>query len=204
MLAVVGRPDKSTDMSEPVTAIDVVAELLPPVPVPPLLSLVAPVVPVTVTVPVAVGVPETVHEIVPDGATFVGGVGVQDVVKPAGRPDTAHVAFVAVTDGAAAFVQVKVPEYGVPIDAVAGSPDRLIVMSELWTVNAAVAVLLAVLRSFVAPVVPVTVTVPAAVGVPETVQVMVPAVATLIGGVGEHDDVSPAGRPEMAQLAASA
>lgn len=77
-------------------------------------------------------------------------------------------------------------------------------MSELCTVNEAVAVLLAVFRSFVAPVVPVSVTVPAAVGVPETVHVIVPPAATLAGGVGEHDDVKPAGRPDMAQLAASA
>lgn len=110
MLAVVGRLDRSTDISEPVTAIDVVAELLPPVPVPPLLSLVPPVVPVTVTVPVAVGVPDTEQVIAADGAIFVGGVGEHDVVRPAGSPATAHVAFVAVTEGAAAFVQVNVPE----------------------------------------------------------------------------------------------
>lgn len=77
-------------------------------------------------------------------------------------------------------------------------------MSELCTVNEAVAVLFGRLRSFVALVVPVTVTVPAEVGVPETVQVMTPALATLVGGTGEHDDVSPAGKPEMAHVAASA
>ena len=77
-------------------------------------------------------------------------------------------------------------------------------MSELCTVNDAVAVLFVVFRSFVALVVPVSVTVPAAVGVPETVHVMTPAVATFVGGVGEQDDVRPAGNPDMAQVAASA
>lgn len=56
----------------------------------------------------------------------------------------------------------------------------------------------------VAPVVPVTVMVPADVGVPDTVQVIVPPGATLVGGVGEHDDIRPAGNPEIAHVAAVA
>lgn len=91
-------------MSEPVTAIAVVAELLASTG-----SLSAPVVPVTVTLPTVVGVPDTVQLTRPPGATSVGGVGVHSVVRPAGRPDTAQPAFVAVIAGAAAFLQVKVP-----------------------------------------------------------------------------------------------
>lgn len=199
MLADVGKPLRSTDISAPVTVIDVEAVLFDVFE-----SFVAPVLPEIDAVPVAVGVPETVQVMVPEGATVAGGVGVHDVVKPAGKPVTAHDALVAATDGVAPLVHVKEPEYGTPIDAVVGKPARLIVMSELCTVNDAVAVLFGRLRSFVALVVPVTVTVPAAVGVPETVQVMTPAVAIFAGGTGEHDDVRPAGRPDIAQVAASA
>ena len=91
-------------MSEPDTAIAVEAVLLNAKP-----SLSAPVVPFTVALPVAVGIPVTVHVIVPSGFTVAGGVGVHDVLRPAGRPETAHVAFVAATKGAAAFEHVKLP-----------------------------------------------------------------------------------------------
>jgi hypothetical protein len=74
-------------------------------------SLVAPVVPVTVTVPAAVGVPETVHVIVEPGVTIAAGdVGEQTLDKPAGSPLMAHVAAVASMYGTAAFEQVYVPE----------------------------------------------------------------------------------------------
>lgn len=72
-------------------------------------SLVAPVVPLSVDEPVAVGVPDTVHEIVPPGAIVAGGVGVQDDVRPAGNPVMEHAALDAVTAGDAAFEQVYVP-----------------------------------------------------------------------------------------------
>jgi hypothetical protein len=73
---------------------------------------VAPVAPLTVEDPVAVGVPDTEQVIVALGASVeTGTAGVQPVtVTPAGRPVTAQVAFVAPTAGAAAFVQVNVPE----------------------------------------------------------------------------------------------
>lgn len=105
MLADVGKPLRSTDMSEPVTVIDVEAVLFDVFE-----SFVAPVVPEIDAVPVAVGVPETVQLTVPEGATLAGGVGVQEVVNPAGKPVTAHDAFVAVTEGAAPFVHVNEPE----------------------------------------------------------------------------------------------
>ena len=74
------------------------------------LSLVAPVVPVTVELPMAVGVPETGHVIVPPGATDAGGTGVQaPAVTPAGRPATEQLAAVAVMKGEVPFVQVKEP-----------------------------------------------------------------------------------------------
>ena len=103
-VAVAGSPLRSGVISEPVTAIVVVAVLLAAFP-----SLVAPVVPVNVLEPGVVGVPETVHAILAPGATVAGGVGEQLVVNPAGRPLTAHVAFVAVTSGDAPFEHVNVP-----------------------------------------------------------------------------------------------
>jgi hypothetical protein len=91
-------------MSDPVTAIAAVAVLLAALP-----SLVAPVVPVRDAEPTVVGVPETVHVITPAGAMVVGGVGVQDVVSPAGNPATEQAAPVAAIAGVVAFEQVNVP-----------------------------------------------------------------------------------------------
>ena len=71
-----------------------------------LLSLVAPVVPLSVEAPAAVGVPETVHEMLAPGATVAGGVGVQLDVRPAGRPLMAHDALVAATAGLVALEHV--------------------------------------------------------------------------------------------------
>ena len=68
-------------------------------------------------------------------------------------------------------------------------------MSEPVVVINAPAVLLAALPSLVAPVVPVNVLEPTVVGVPDTVQVTVAPAATVAGTVGEHDVVSPGGRP---------
>ncbi|MEZ5854620.1 MAG: hypothetical protein R3D67_07670 [Hyphomicrobiaceae bacterium] len=97
-------------MSEPLTVTVAVAWLLPPVPVPPFESFVAPVVAVTVEEPVAVGVPAMVHEMEAPGATVAGGVGVQPVTeRPAGRPVIAQLALVALAGAAALFVQRTVP-----------------------------------------------------------------------------------------------
>lgn len=87
--------------------IDVVAVLLVRLP-----SFVAPVVPLTVLVPADVRVPVTEQFIVAPAATDAGGAGVQDVVRPAGRPATEHAAAVAVAVAADEFVQVNVPLYG--------------------------------------------------------------------------------------------
>jgi hypothetical protein len=103
--AVAGKPDRSGVMSEPAVAMTVEPVLFAGLP-----SLVAVVVPLTVDDPVLVGVPETVQTICAPAATVVGGVGVQDVVKPEGRPLTAHVALVAASEGEPAFEHVKVPE----------------------------------------------------------------------------------------------
>lgn len=98
-------------MSEPDVVTPFVAELLPPVPVPPLVSFVAPVVAVTVTEPDAVGVPETAHEMLEPAATVAGGVGVQvPTVTPGGKPEMAHDTFVALAVAVAEFVQSTVPE----------------------------------------------------------------------------------------------
>ncbi len=62
-----GRRQRRTDRAPcrtPVTVMAAVAGLLPPVVVPPLVSLVAPVVTVTVTAPDVVGVPDTGQEMV--------------------------------------------------------------------------------------------------------------------------------------------
>ena len=192
-------------MSEPVTVTVRVAVLLALLP-----SFVAPVDPLSVEEPTVVGVPETVQVITPDGATEAGGVGVHDVVRPAGRPVTAQDAFVAVTAGAAAFEQVNVPEYGTPMLADVGSPVMLIDISDCTTETEAVAELLPPvvvppLLSLVAPVVAVTVTEPDVVGVPETEHEMLEPAATVAGGVGvQVPTVTPAGRPLIAQVALSA
>ena len=83
--------------------------LLPPAVVPPLLSLVAPVVTVTVTAPEVVGVPDTGQDDAP-AATVAGGTGVQaPTVTPAGRPEMLHVAAVAVAVAVPLLVQRMVP-----------------------------------------------------------------------------------------------
>lgn len=69
-------------------------------------SFVAPVVPLSVELPAAVGVPETVQSIEAPAATVVGVEGAHDAVKPAGSPLIAHDAAVAATAGALAFEQV--------------------------------------------------------------------------------------------------
>lgn len=88
--------------------------------------------------------------------------------------------------------------------AVVGNPDRSGTMSEPLIASVVVALLLAALPSFVAPVVPFRVEEPVAVGVPDTVQVIVAPGATVAGGVGEQSEVSPAGNPAIAQLALEA
>ena len=91
-------------MSDADVARTVVAVLLAGLP-----SLVAPVVPVNVFEPGAVGVPETVQTNFAPGAMAAGAVGEHDVVRPAGRPVMAQVAPLAASAGAGAFVQLKVP-----------------------------------------------------------------------------------------------
>ena len=189
-------------ISEPATATACVVVLLPPAVVPPLVSLVAPVVAVTVTLPEAVGVPLTGHEMLKPAATVAGGVGEQvPIVTPAGRPDTAQLAAAALAVAAALFVHLMVPEYGVPTVAVAGRPERSGVISEPVVVIELTAVLLAGVPSLVAPVVPVSDAVPTEVGVPETLHKMAAPAATVVGGVGEHDVVRPTGRPAIAHVA---
>ena len=189
-------------MSEALVAIDAVAVLLPPAVVPPLTSLVAPVVAVTVEVPDTVGVPLTGQLMLAPAATVAGGAGEHvPTVTPAGKPETVQVAFSALAAAAPLLVHLTVPLYGVPTVAVVGRPLRSGVISEPVEPIVAVAVLLAGLPSFVAPVVPVTVVAPVVVGVPDTVQLIDAPGATLTGGVGEHDDVSPGGKPLTAQVA---
>ncbi|MEZ5854625.1 MAG: hypothetical protein R3D67_07695 [Hyphomicrobiaceae bacterium] len=95
-------------MSEPVGAMVLVAWLLPPLVVPPLVSLPAPVVTVTVAEAVLVGVPETVQEMLLPEATVAGGVGVHvPTVTPAGKPEMAHDA--ATADCGPALVHSTVP-----------------------------------------------------------------------------------------------
>ena len=77
-------------------------------------------------------------------------------------------------------------------------------MSEPVTATVVVAVLFAVLLSLSALVVPVSVDEPTAVGVPETVHVILAPAATLVGGVGAQLVVKPAGSPATAHVAAAA
>lgn len=97
-------------MSEPDVAMLCVAVLLPPVPVPPLASLTAPVVTVATVDPGAVGVPETGQTMLDPAATVAGGKGEQaPTVTPGGKPLTAHDALVALAVAAAALVHLIVP-----------------------------------------------------------------------------------------------
>jgi hypothetical protein len=82
-------------MSEPAVLMVVAAWLLPPVVVPPLTSLPAPVVTLTAELPTAVGVPLTVQVMTPPMATVAGVAGEHTLVRPAGRPATAQLALVA-------------------------------------------------------------------------------------------------------------
>lgn len=194
-------------MSDCVVEMVVVAVLLPPVPVPPLVSLVAPVVAVTVNEPPVVGVPETGHEIVAPAATVAGGTGVQaPTVTPGGRPETAHVALSADAVAVALLVHTTVPVYGVPTAALEGNPETSGVMSAPLMVTVRVAVLLAATPSLVAPVVPFTVEAPVAVGVPETEHVIVaPAASEATGTAGTQPvTVTPAGSPLTAHVALAA
>ena len=105
-----GRPLTLTDMSEPDVAIEAVAVLLPPVDVPPLTSLVAPVVVVTVVVPVVVGVPLTGQLMLAPATTVVGGAGAHTpTVTPGGKPLTEHVALIALAVADALLVHLMVP-----------------------------------------------------------------------------------------------
>jgi hypothetical protein len=130
-------------MSEPLVAIEPVTLLLPVLPVPPLPSLAAPVVSVSVELPTAVGMPVTVQVITAPTATVaaVGTVGLQTGVKPAGKPVMAQVApMLAASVAVAALVQVKVPVYGVPTAAVIGMPAKDGTISEAVTTTVAFAV----------------------------------------------------------------
>ena len=109
MLAVVGKPPRLMLMSDPAGDSVLVEVLLPPFVVPPLASFDAPVTTLTVLGEADVGVPDTGQLMLAPAATAVGGKGVHaPTVKPAGRPDTAHVAAVALD--APALVHKIVPE----------------------------------------------------------------------------------------------
>ena len=109
-MAVIGRPLRSTLMSEPTVTSDAVAVLLPPAVVPPLTSLVAPVVAVTADAPAAVGVPVTAQLMLLPTAIVAGVEGVHaPTVTPEGRPDTAHVALTALAVAVALLVHKIVP-----------------------------------------------------------------------------------------------
>ena len=97
-------------ISEPAVAIVALAELLPPAPVPPLLSLLAPVVAVAVVEPLAVGVPLTGQLMLAPAANVAGGTGAHaPTLTPGGKPLTAHVAATALAVAAAVFVHLIVP-----------------------------------------------------------------------------------------------
>ena len=84
--------------------------LLPPAVVPPLTSLIAPVLTETVELPDATGVPLIAHEMLASGATDAGGVGAQmPTVTPAGKPEMTQDALVALAVAVALLVQRTVP-----------------------------------------------------------------------------------------------
>ena len=106
-----GNALRLIDISDALVAIAVVVELLPPDVVPPFVSLVAPVVAVTVVEPDAVGVPLTGQLMLDPGATDAGGTGAQvPTVTPGGKPLTAQVALSALAVALELFVHLTVPE----------------------------------------------------------------------------------------------
>jgi hypothetical protein len=111
MLAFLFSLERSMLMSELDGVSVAVVWLLPPVVVPPLLSLVAPVVTITGVDVLDVGVPVTAQEMLwPTASEATGVVGVQAPRdKPAGRAETEHVAFVAAAEAFALFVHLMVP-----------------------------------------------------------------------------------------------
>lgn len=190
-LAPIGNALKSMLMSEPDTATVCEAVLFKP-----LVSLVAPVVSVTVLLPVVVGVPLTGQEMLAPAASVAGGVGVHaPTVTPAGNPAGEQVAAMALAVALGLLVQRMVPAYGVPTVPVAGSADRSAIISAPVVVIDVDAVLFAGLPSLLAVVEPEIALVPTVVGVPDTVQVILAPVATLVGGAGTQLVVRPAGRP---------
>jgi hypothetical protein len=72
-------------------------------------SFVAPVMPGTVVLPSAVGVPVTVQTMLAPAATVAGVDGEQLAVRPAGRAPTEHVAAVALSVADAEFVHEYEP-----------------------------------------------------------------------------------------------
>ena len=205
MLAVVGRPARVMLMSEPDVLTVAVAVLLPPDVTPPLVSLVAPVLAVTVVEPDADGVPLTEQVMELPASTVAGGEGTQPVTEtPTGKPLTAHVALSALAVAVAELVHLMVPLYAVPTVAVAGSPLRSGAMSAPVVVMEPAAVLLAGLPSFPALVVPLSSDVATAVGVPETVQVIDAPGTRLIRWLGTHVYVKPAGSPLRAHVGTNA
>jgi hypothetical protein len=202
----VGKADRSGAMSAASVVIAGDALLLPEVVVPPLLSLTAPVATDAVVAPAAVGVPEIGHEIeAPMASDATGKAGVHaPTVTPGGKPEIAQVGFVAAAVAELLFVHTTVPAYGTPSVALAGNPVMSGLMSEPVTAIVVAAVSFVALRSFDAPVVPpIAALVTGVVGVPDTVHVIdAPAASgVLVGTVGVHDVVRPAGRPVTAQPA---
>ena len=97
-------------MSEPVGDNVFEPVLFPVAVIPPLASLIAPVVTATVLEAADVGVPVTGQLMLAPAATVAGGVGVHAPrLRPAGKPVTAHDAFVALAVAVALLVQRMVP-----------------------------------------------------------------------------------------------
>jgi hypothetical protein len=110
MMPVTGKPESEIDKAAAFGLSVLDAELLPVFVVPPLTSLVAPVVTATATGVVDVGVPVTGQEIEAPAAMVAGGVGVQaPSVRPAGSAPTVHDALVALAVAAALLVHRIVP-----------------------------------------------------------------------------------------------
>jgi hypothetical protein len=178
--------------------------LFPPVVIPPLLSLTAPVVTVTFAAAFDVGVPDTVHEIeAPAASEAAGEAGVHvPSVTPAGRFETAHVALSAAAVDVALFVHLIVPVYGTPTVIDVGRPDRSGNMSEATVAIAFVVVSFAVFASFTAVDVTEAVVEPGAVGIPDTGhEIDAPMASEATGKAGVHvPTVTPGGRFEIAHV----
>ncbi len=157
----------------------------------------------TVTVPLAGATKLTSHVIAAPTARLASGVaGKQTTVAPGGRPATAHVAFAAALGPLLA--QLIVPVTVLPAGALAGMPEIVAIMSARGerVINFVSTLLFGLLSWVRLPATVVTEIVPLAGAINVAVQVITPAGAASVAGMGSGTQVcdAPGGSPTSVQV----